>query len=387
MAASAAPTQQSTMTESLRVGLVLLSLAGLVGVAGRVPPCDPAKGDVCDLERAEDLVFLPGSEWFAVSTAAPRTPLVFIHAPSRRRVAVAAPLAANGISLREPGGAPAPVDAGAADCDGPPQQFHAGGNDVRRMGREWRLIVLNRSSSVSTQPDRIEFFAVRIRGGPPRARWIGCIKVPAAWSLNDVALAADGNVYGSHQFDRPATAAAAAVTRQQWLDGQPTGYAVLWQRNAGWSRVPDTEVSFANGIAVSRDDHQLAVAGTYSKSLVLVDRHSGIARRVALPHTPDNLTTLADGSFLSVGHTGVPVIGVDPCRPADALPCGFPFSVAQIVPGRGDEAPRVRVLLEHDGSRIPGASVAAPHDGKLYLGSYFGDRVTVVDAPTGTPRD
>ncbi len=361
---------------SLRVALLLLSVFGLAGVAGRVPPCDAGNGDICDFERAEDLAFLPGSDWFAVSNAAPRTPLVFVHAPSRRRIAVAVPLASTGAAV-----------AGAPDCEGPPSQFRAGGNDIRRVGRESGLIVLNRSTSASAQPDRIEFFAVRIRGGPPQARWIGCIEVPPAFSLNDVALAADGSVYGSHQFDRPATPAAAAATRQQWLDGRPTGYAVRWHRDSGWSRVPDTDLSFANGIAVSRDDRLLAVAGTYSQALVLVERRSGIARRVTLPHTPDNLTALADGSFLSVGHTGVPVTGVDPCRPADALPCGFPFSVVHIIPEAGDEPPRVRVILEHDGSRIPGASVAAPHGDKLYLGSFFGDRVSVLAAPAGMPRE
>ncbi len=110
-------------------------------------------------------------------------------------------------------------------------------------------------------------------------------------------------------------------------------------------------------------------------------------RRVALPHTPDNVTALADGSFLSVGHTGVPVTGVDPCRPAQSVPCGFPFSVARVMPGRDAATPQTRVLFEHDGSRIPGASVAAPHGGRLYLGSFFGERVTVIDAPRGMPRE
>ena len=339
---------------------IVASLGGLLGVAGPVAPCDPDGSDFCGLERAEDVVFLPGTSWFAVSHAAADASLVFIDTRSRRRVAVAAPFTATA-ALPRPAARTARADTrgglGAADCPGPPSQLHAGGNDVRRFGAAFRLIVLNKSSpapATSSGPDRIEFFSIEIRDRAPQARWAGCIIVPGTYSLNDVALAADGTVYGSHQFDRPVSPADAAATRQKWLDGRPTGYAVQWQAPNAWRRVPDTEVSFANGIAVSRDDRLLAVAGTYSKALVLVDRRRGTTRRITLPHTPDNISALEDGSFLSVGHTGLPVIGVDPCRPAEAVPCGFPFSVVHVVDGRNGEAARIRVLLEHDGSRIPG---------------------------------
>ena len=127
---------------------------------------------------------------------------------------------------------------------------------------------------------------------------------------------------------------------------------------------------------MSSDGRSLAVAGTYSSALLLVDRRSGTVRRVPLPHTPDNVTALPDGHFLSAGHTGVPVTGVDPCRDPKAVPCGFPFAIAEV-----DREAQVRVRFSHDGSRIPGASVAVPHDGQLYLGSFFGDRVTVVPLP------
>lgn len=380
------------MTRILGSMLIMLSLGGLLGVAGRVAPCNDDGTDFCGLERAEDVAFLPGTGWFAVSNASATAPLVLIEARSRQRVAIAAPFAtsaADAAGARAAGDS-TPRAVGATDCPGPPAQFRAGGNDVRRIGRALRLVVLNKPEPGPTPavtPDRIEFLSIEFAGGTPRARWLGCLVVPAIWSLNDIAVATDGTVYGSHQFDRPASPAAAAATRQRWLAGSPTGHAVQWRPSEGWTRVPDTDVSFANGIAVSRDDRLLAVAGTYSKALVLRDRRSGSTRRVTLPHTPDNVTALADGSFLSVGHTGVPVTGVDPCRPADAVPCGFPFSVVHVTAGSDGDAIRTRVLVEHDGSRIPGASVAAPHGRRLYLGSFFGDRVTVIDAPVGAPRD
>ena len=353
---------------------LLLSLAGLLGIAGPVAPCDAKSGDFCGLPRAEDLVFVPGTDWFAVSSDTPDAPLQFIDARRGQRRPVTLPF-----SVAPPRGAGRSAPIGAADCPGPPTHWRAGGNDLKRVGGRLRLAVLNRvepGAPVHDGDERVELFEVTAGRDGPAARWAGCVPIDARWALNDIALAPDGALYGSHQFDRPASPTAAAATRQKWLAGEPTGFAVAWTSAAGWQRVPDTDVSFANGVAVSSDGRSLAVAGTYSSALLLVDRRSGTVRRVPLPHTPDNVTALPDGHFLSAGHTGVPVTGVDPCRDPKAVPCGFPFAIAEV-----DREAQVRVRFSHDGSRIPGASVAVPHDGQLYLGSFFGDRVTVVPLP------
>ena len=351
---------------------MVLSLVALLGVAGPVALCDPNGADFCGLERAEDIAFIPGTDWFAVSTSSQDRPLLFINARSKQRVAVALPLVGpRGNLAREHG------NVGATDCPGPPTQFRAGGNDIQRVGRELRMVVINRAEPGAQQPadpGRVELLSIKLRAGMPVLQWLGCLPVPAPFLLNDVAVASDGVVYGSHQFDRPRSATEAAATREQWLSGTPTGYALAWHGSQGWTRVPGTEVSFANGIAVSSDARVLAVAGTYSSAVLLVDRRTGGVRRVPLPLTPDNLTPVEAGGFLVAGHTGVPVTGIDACREPSAVPCGFPFAVAQI-----DRAGRVSVIYEHDGSRIPGASVAVPHQGRLYLGSFFGDRVTVVE--------
>lgn len=349
---------------------LLVTLSALLGVAGPVAPCDPASGDFCGLPRAEDLVQVPGTDWLVVSSDTHDAPLQFIDARSRRRVAVTLPFTLRDGARR-----------GDADCPGPPTRWRAGGNDLKRVDGRLELAVLNRvepGAAVRDGDERVELFEVRVGRDGPAARWTGCVPIPARWSLNDVALAPDGALYGSHQFDRPRSPEEAAATRQKWLSGVATGLAVEWRPGAQWRAVPGTEVSFANGIAVSQDGRTLAVAGTYSAALLLVDRSNGTVRRVPLPHTPDNVTALAGGRFLSAGHTGVPVTGVDPCRDPKAVPCGFPFAIAEV--GR---EPTARVVYEHDGSRIPGASVAVPLDGRLYLGSFFGDRISVVDLPPG----
>jgi hypothetical protein len=378
------PTTPSGMPWPLARTALLASVAGLLGAAGPVPPCDPAAGDHCGLERAEDLAFIPGTDWFAVSTSSREAPLVFIDARTARRLTLRPPFTAPAGAART---AAAP-DTGSPDCPGPPAHLHAGGNDIRRGRDGLRMVVINKAASGAPDgaSERVELFALAMRAGAPEARWLGCYPVPARFGLNDVAIGADGRLYASHPFDRPRTPAAADAMRQRWIDGTPTGLGLQWREDAGWTPVPGTEVSFANGVAVSLDERTLAVAGTYSNALLLVDRRSGAVRRVPLPHTPDNVTPLADGGFLVSGHTGVRVTGVDPCRPAEAVPCGFPFSVVRVAAAAAGRAPQVGVVFEHDGSRIPGASVAALHGGRLYLGSYFGDRVTVLERPAGAPR-
>jgi hypothetical protein len=353
-------------------GSILLALVGLLGVAGPVPPCDPAGRDFCGLDRPEDVAMVPGTKWLAVSTASLEAPLVFIEVGTKRRVQVMLPIPAP--TGTPPRRNPEPT---AAECIGPPARVRAGGNDVRRVDGELRLALINHPEPGS-DGDRVELFSITQSGGVPIAHWFGCIPVTPPYMLNDVALGPDGELFASHEFERPHTAEAATALKDKFLAGKPTGFALEWTRAAGWTQLAGTEVSFANGIAVSANGRTIAVAGTYDQAVVLVDRQSGAVRRIPVPLQPDNLTALRDNSFLVVGHTGVPVTGIDPCRDPSALPCGFPFAVAHI-----DPKGRVTVVFEHDGSRIPGASVAVLEGTDLYLGSAFGDRVTVLDRPPG----
>ena len=178
-------------------------------------------------------------------------------------------------------------------------------------------------------------------------------------------LADDGTLYATHMFTRATTPLQAEELRQKFQSRQATGYAVRWRRGKAWQKVSDSEVSFANGIALSGDGRWLAVAGTFDQALRLLDLKGEIAaRRIELPLQPDNLTPDGKDHFLVAGHTGVPVTGVDPCRAATAKPCGFPFAVAEIASSDGV----VEVVNEDDGARTPGASVAVRDGEKLQIG-------------------
>ncbi len=361
----------------LGLAALLLSFAGLVrGAAGPVPPCDPNGPNFCDLESdAEDIAFIPGTDWMLVGGP------LFINVRTKRRIPLAMPFT---VSKEAPPHRYA--DVSAADCPGPPTYFRAGANDIKRVGSQVRMVVINRADPKTVPPEqiggRVELFLVELVRGVPEPRWLGCFPVPLPYSLNDVAIAPDGTIYASHQFERTSTREEAEARKQKFLAHEPTGYAIEWKHGAGWTKVPGTDVAFANGVAVSLDGRQFAVGGTYCECLVLVDRRTGARRRVPIGVAPDNITPLTAGGFITEGQSGAPVTGVDPCRGPGTRPCGFPISVVEIDP-RG----LVTDLLDSDGSRIPGASVAVLHGGKLYLGSAYADFVTVVDRPAGAPRD
>ncbi len=362
------------MSRALGLAVWVLLFSGVVrGAVGPVPACDPSGRNFCGLEGAEDIAFIPGTDWMLVGSE-------FINARSKQRI----PLTLSSPPAKAP--SPRYADVSAPDCPGPPSYLHLGANDIKRVGSEIRLVMTNRPDPKAVPPaeigGRVELFEIDLPAGSPEVHWLGCFPVPLPYVLNDVAIAPDGTIYASHQHERPHSPEEYAALREKFLAHVPTGFAVEWKHGTGWNKVPGTDITFANGVGVSYDGRQFAVAGTYCECLLLVDRRTGAVRRVPIGVAPDNITPLRGGGFIAEGNTGAPVTGVDACRPPGARPCGFPIAVVQIDP-RG----LVTYLFESDGSRIPGASVAVLHGGELFLGSAFANFVTVVDRPAGAPLD
>ena len=232
------------MTQRFGVVALLLSLAGLLGMAGKVAPCDPSGRDICNLERPEDIAFIPGTDWFAVSTSSTRAPLVFIAAHSKRQVALALPFVTSNTRPSRQGAVSAP------GCPGPPTRFRAGGNDIRRVGSELRMLVINHPEPGTAPPadvDRVEMFTIQMRAGIPSAVWRGCFPVPAPYALNDVAIGSEGEIYASHQYERTHSPEEAAAARQKFLSGTPTGFGLTWKPGKGWTpfREPRSRLEMA----------------------------------------------------------------------------------------------------------------------------------------------
>ena len=346
--------------------------------AGAIAPCVEGGRDHCGFRRPEDLAAVDDDgRWLLVSQDSVAAPLVFLETSTGRRVPAPTP---------RPEGRRAGT---ISRCPGPPARIEAGGNDVRRVAGRPLAAVLNRAAPAA----RVELFGIAFdASGAPGLHWRDCVPVPEGVALNDVALGPGGELYASQMFDLPRDATAAAALRARFLAAQPTGRVLRWTASSGWKPIPGTEVSFANGVAVSNDGRWLAVAGTFDQAVLLLRRERGgrshsRAIRVALGLQPDNLTRRAAAGFVVAGHTGVPVSGVDPCRTLRDAPCGFPFAVSGLDAGPAAATGAVVTpLLEDDGSATPGASVAVVTPAGLYLGSAFGDRVAL-RSPTNESDD
>ncbi len=247
------------------------------------------------------------------------------------------------------------------------------GFDVRRMpdGR-WLLAVITDDQA----QQRIEYVDLVRDAGGWSAQWQGCVPVPPDYFLNDVAIGPRGGVFATHMYQRGEDSP--AWRRVKFFFGIETGSAVMWDAEKSWRAVPNTEGSFPNGIAVDPTGSVLFVAYTYNSRLTRVDLLSGERKDVNLPLRPDNLSWAEDPTtktdmLLVAGGNGLRMISTWNCE-SQKPACIFPFAVAAI----NSTSLSVQTLYASDRQAIPGASVAVKLGQTLYLGTAFGDRVTIV---------
>jgi hypothetical protein len=348
------------LSKVLGYAVVVLSLLTL---SGCVPtPIDGCQSTaeihvICGLTKPEDLAHVAGTPWLLVSelgnNSVPGQVVAFD--PTNDRLIR---LKASNPVVADPNGFPI--------CGTPPISIRPRGFHVRTDDNGKTILLL-----VNVAQDvRIERYAIDTSAEQPQLRWEGCVAVPSHLNPNDVAaLHGDGFVI-SHMFTPPMS----TWLRTQMFVGVKTGYVARWTPQSGWDKVQNSEVSFANGIETSPQTDRIFVAATYGETLTAVNVDGSDKRVTQLPIQPDNLTWSADGLLIAVGHTGVAMLGTNGCRDMVDQSCAFPFAVAAIDPQRLE----VEVIYTHDEGLIPGPSVALWHEEFLFLGTFFGDRVSRV---------
>jgi DNA-binding beta-propeller fold protein YncE len=338
-------------------GLALFALAGCDG-SSIIQDCQSSAAiDVfCGFAKPEDLTDLPNSGWILVSELGNRG--------EPGDVAAIRPADGALIRLEVTVEQPTKTVFDFPICGLPPARLKPRGFHLSVNADDTRLLVVNAESGL-----RIEAYRV-VSVPEPALIWLGCVAVPQDITPNDVAAMPDGGFVVSHMYTPPR----GRLLTLRFMLGMNTGYAARWQPDAGWSRIPGSDASFPNGIQTDPATGRVFVASTYGQDLTAVDPDGGNRRRVSLPVQPDNLSWSPDGRLLAAGHTGVPMLGTSGCREVGDTPCAFPFAVAAIDPATLE----VETIYAHSGGQIPGASVALMYDGALYLGTFFGDRISRV---------
>jgi hypothetical protein len=340
--------------------LLLASLAAVtVPVQAACEPVDGAEF-ICGMGSPEDLIHVQQSSWIIVSGMAEGSSHLYA-VDSRTRTPK---------SLFPVAGARLQHDKKTyASCPGPLPEgtFGAHGIDVRPKGAgKHALYAVNHAGRES-----IEVFELDAAGAVPSVTWVGCAVFPTGGSGNGVVGLPDGGFITTN-FKDPADKDAF----QKMSAGQITGNVYEWHPASGWTALPDSAMSGANGVALSSDGKWLYVAGWPGKNVVRFERTGNTWTKrdaIATGILTDNLRWMADGSLLAAGQdANMPA--VFQCR---APECHVGSAAVKIDP----RTLQTKRLLTYKGNdSFQGGTTAIEVGNEYWFGSFRGDRIARVHA-------
>lgn len=345
--------------------------AALAACSAEHPPietCEPGDGIIpdCRFQNPEDLVPSPRGRFLIISQfgsmeGGEAGSLVALD-PQTQRLETLFPV--NG------GSAGSGVESwGDPDCGPPPaESFSPHGVDIERLDSgAHALYVVNHGGRES-----IEMFEAR-EAGAVSLTWRGCVLAPEQGYFNDVVVLRDGGFWVSHMYPRDANVLW-TVLRMQFT-GHTPGFVYHWSRDGGFQPIPGSESRFANGVEKSADERYLFVNEYFGDAVKKVDVRSGELAGSAEVSSPDNLAWSPQGELLAASHLGS-LADLMSCQELETGSCGFQFQVVAIDPATMSS----RVVLDHAGPPMGGATVALPHGEWLWLGTFAGDRIARVPA-------
>lgn len=261
----------------------------------------------------------------------------------------------------------APDAAALGDPDCPAleaERFVPHGINARRLddGRHV-LYVVNHGARES-----IEIFEIFDDGREVALESRGCVLAPPDATTNDVVVLADGGFRVSDSFRRSENTIVSGL-RMRYGSHRP-GFAWEWRPGRGYSRIAGSETAYANGIESSSDGRFVYLNGYFENALIKVDTSTGQRVGEVSVMGPDNVTWTDDGMLLVASHHAG-TFDLLKCLGIERGNCGFRFQIVEVDP----ETLVSRVVLDQEGAPIGAATVALPFKGRLYLGTFAGDRI------------
>jgi hypothetical protein len=341
-----------------RSGLLWAGLALACGGPAPILECEARDGvtPLCGFQNPEDLAVAPGGAWLLVSQS-PRGDargnlLGFRPSDEARR------------DLWN--GEAEPVLPSAAGCPGPPERdaLVPHGIDVSADGRS--LLLVNHGGR-----EAVERFAIRSTADGPTLVWTDCVPMPEGALMNDVAALPDGSGFVVTEMT------STGLGMVSLLAGRISGRVWEWTEKGGLQAIPGSEGAGPNGIEVSSDGETLYFAEWVAGNLIQLSRDGSERAEMPLGFNPDNLTWSPAGRLLIGGQFSTPLQAVA-CFNVEQGSCGLASAAASFDP--------VSLALEriwtHDPAIVAGGiSVALEHEGRIWLGTYGGDRLAWIPAP------
>ncbi len=328
--------------------LLALAVAGLVGCVGGPDPistCAAADGltPVCGFTNPEDLVRID-DEWMLVSEMS--------QTGSGGEITAYRPSDDKRVRLHFEG-----------------ESFLPHGIDLSLDGS--RLAVVDHGEG-----ETIEEFAVsRDDAGVPTLSHLRSLSIPEEFdaNINDVAYTPTGFVFTKMMSANALKGSLGIAT------GSETGQLFVWNEDGGFAAVNGTGGVGPNGVASAADGGRFYMS-EWGESRVVAFAPDGSARAESGPlgFSPDNLTWAPDGSLLVAGQIASPIEATACFEIPAGTTCGLGTGVARLDPATLEITP---VLIHHPATVAGGASVALEHGGKIWIGTFGGDRLAWMVAP------
>ncbi|MFC1495031.1 SMP-30/gluconolactonase/LRE family protein [Thermodesulfobacteriota bacterium] len=208
--------------------------------------------------------------------------------------------------------------------------------------------------------EAIEVFEIDIKGIKPFISWTGCVPLPDKMLANSVAILSDGGFVTTKFFDPTPPNSFNDI-----FQGKITGGVYEWHPGGSVNAIPGTDISGANGIAVSPDDKWVYASATGTREIIRYNRTENPVKlkKVQISIMPDNIRWGDDGLLYTVG---------------DNPPDEGGWSVFSIHP---ETMTTKRVTGVDQTATMQKASAAILLDSEIWIGTYSGDRIGYLPKP------
>jgi hypothetical protein len=255
---------------------------------------------------------------------------------------------------------------GDADCP-IPDQLSPHGIYLSPRGASLQLLVVNHSSL-----EQVLFYEVQPSADDttaPTLSWRGCVAFPDYAVLNDVVALPDGGFAVTHMYDRENE----TLAQIKSMIGLNDGHVWRWSPGTAIRIVANTAAKMPNGIEIAPDGKSIWVNNYLEGELRQYDIVTEqLLATVNVPNI-DNSAWLEDGRLLLASHLSP--LTMAPCFGLTQGSCGAPYELIAVDTTTGE---MMRIFSAEKGGPFGPATVAIEYRGKLYAGSFSGDRLAEI---------
>ena len=352
------------MKNTLTLATASLILSGCIADLPPITDCAP-RGDIkplCNMQTPEDIAALPDNRH-----------LLLAHFGGMKGESGSISLLNTTTNQMTPQYPPAADTAPSTDtswgdshCTTPPNtaRFSPHGTHLHQLadGR-WRYLVVNHG-----EREAVELFELELGEATHTLSWRGCVTAAPDTLMNDVVGLTNGDLIYSRMFHSSDDS-----EMIKSILGFNTGELWRWNQSSGLQALAQTAASQPNGLEISADNKYVFANMYMEEQVWKVDTESGAVIATGEVAFADNSAWGSDGRLWIATHNGG-ASQMLTCFKDLSKPCGASFEIVAMDP----KTMATEVVFAHEGAPMGAATVAVPMAGRVYMGSFAGDRMISV---------